>query len=102
MAGIRYRVHDKSVLGTPDISHKSKKIAIFVDGCFWHGCPVCYNKPKSNTVYWKNKLKYNKNRRSKVKKQLTCDGWKIFEFWECDITNNLGKIIFQVNRYFKE
>ena len=46
--GFRYRIHDKSIIGTPDVSNKSKKIAVFVDGCFWHGCPRCYTAPKTN------------------------------------------------------
>ena len=63
--GFRYRIHDKTVFGTPDVSNKSKKIAIFIDGCFWHGCPKCYRAPKSNTQYWTCKLANNKNRRKK-------------------------------------
>ena len=100
--GLRYKIHDKSITGIPDISNKSKKIAIFIDGCFWHGCPVCYNKPKSNVAYWEKKLEYNKSRRSEVKKKLTGDGWQILEFWECEITNNLEAIVFQAQKCFNE
>lgn len=90
--GIRYRIHDKTVIGTPDISIKTKKIAIFIDGCFWHGCPSCYIKPKSNKLYWRKKLSYNKNRRKNVKDKLKADGWKIMEFWECNIRDDTDRI----------
>lgn len=98
--GLRYRIHDKSIIGTPDVSNKSKKIAIFIDGCFWHGCPTCYNKPKSNTAYWNEKLRYNKNRRNLVKKKLDDDDWKILEFWECSITDNLDGVVSKICKTF--
>src|SRR3989338_10512229 len=46
--GIRYRTHDKSVFGIPDISIKNKRVAVFIDGCFWHGCNKCYKEPTTN------------------------------------------------------
>jgi len=98
--GLRYRIHDKSIIGTPDVSNKSKKIAIFIDGCFWHGCPTCYNKPQSNTVYWNQKLRYNKNRRNLVKKKLHDNNWKILEFWECNITDNIDGIVSKICKAF--
>lgn len=90
--GFRYKIHDKSIIGTPDVSNKSKKIAIFVDGCFWHGCPKCYNPPKTNVEYWKHKLSNNKNRRKKIITKLSSENWKIFELWECDISKDVEKI----------
>ena len=60
--GVRYRKNCKNILGKPDISIKKYKIAIFVHGCFWHGHTGCPNfrLPKSNTIYWKNKIKKNR------------------------------------------
>jgi len=100
--GIRYRIHDKTVLGTPDISIKTKKIAVFIDGCFWHGCPSCYIKPKSNKLYWRKKLSYNKNRRKIVKDKLKADGWKIMEFWECNIRNKPERIVSKIKTKIKK
>ena len=57
--GLRYRVHDRTVLGTPDISNKRRRLAVFVDGCFWHGCPVCYREPKTNRDFWRSKISRN-------------------------------------------
>ena len=80
--GLRYRIHDKSVYGAPDISNKRKKFAIFVDGCFWHGCERCYKEPKSNVWFWRKKILNNKKRRIKVRSQLRKEGWNVQEFWE--------------------
>jgi len=94
--GIRYRKHDGSVHGRPDISNKSRKVAVFIDGCFWHGCPRCYKEPKSNVSYWREKIIRNKKRRTLVKSNLRKDGWKVFEFWEHHVNNNPEKITMKI------
>lgn len=86
--GVRYRIHDRKIFGTPDISIRSKKVAIFLDGCFWHACPTCYKEPKSNTEFWRNKIIKNRNRRQKVVEMLARDNWKVLEFWEHTIMND--------------
>jgi DNA mismatch endonuclease (patch repair protein) len=83
--GKRYRVHDRRVSGTPDISSSREKVAVFIDGCFWHGCRKCYKEPTSNTGFWRAKLRRNKQRRRKVKKRLTASGWTVLEFWEHNV-----------------
>ncbi|MGD8431558.1 MAG: very short patch repair endonuclease [Nitrosopumilaceae archaeon] len=80
--GKRFRIHDRTVPGTPDISNKSKKVAVFIDGCFWHGCPKCYKEPQSNSEFWRNKIARNRQRRKTVRKSLKRDGWTVMEFWE--------------------
>jgi DNA mismatch endonuclease (patch repair protein) len=86
--GKRYRVHDRTIFGTPDISNRSKKATVFIDGCFWHGCNRCCKQPLSNTSYWKRKIGINIERRRKVVSRLGTDGWKILEFWEHDVDEN--------------
>ena len=83
--GKRYRIHSKKIYGTPDISNKKKKVAVFIDGCFWHGCPNCYREPTTNVKFWRNKIKTNKMRRKKVRKKLQSTKWQVLEFWEHDI-----------------
>ena len=68
--GIRYRIHNKSIYGTPDISIKTDRIAVFIDGCFWHGCRRCYKEPATNTAFWREKIHNNKKRRLDVRKLL--------------------------------
>ena len=83
-----YRTHPKDVFGCPDIVGKKKKVAVFLDGCFWHGCRKCRSIPESNREFWQNKIDYNKKRRRKVKSELKKQGWTVLEFWEHDIRKN--------------
>ena len=89
--GIRYRIHDKSVYGIPDISNKSRKVAVFIDGCFWHGCKKCYKEPRTNTSFWRNKVKRNRQRRTEVKRKLLGEGWKVLEVWEHQVNEDARK-----------
>ncbi len=82
--GFRYRIHDRTVLGTPDISNKRRGFAIFVDGCFWHGCPKCYKEPETNRDFWRDKISRNKKRRKEVRKGLERQGVRVIEIWEHD------------------
>ena len=82
--GLRYRVHDRTVLGTPDISNKRRRLAVFVDGCFWHGCPVCYREPKTNKDFWRGKISRNWRRREGVRAGLEGQGFRVVEIWEHD------------------
>ena len=69
------------IIGKPDIIFRRQKIAIFVDGCFWHGCEVCKDIPKTNHDFWEKKIEYNKKRRKLVKRTLKKEGWVVREFW---------------------
>lgn len=87
-AGVRYRKNDKSVFGKPDFVIKSHKIAIFCDGEFWHGrnWDIRKNDHKSNCEFWHSKIERNIERDKKVNSELNKQGWKIFRFWETEIT----------------
>lgn len=78
---IRHKMHPKMV-GNPDIIFKDKKIAVFLDGCFWHGCPKCYRKPASNVKYWKKKIASNKKNAKLANSSLKKSGWKVVRIWE--------------------
>ena len=80
--GLRYRVHDRTVLGIPDISNKRRRLAVFVDGCFWHGCPACYREPKTNRDFWRGKISRNRRRREAVRAGLEGQGFRVVEIWE--------------------
>lgn len=87
-SGIRYRVNDTSVFGVPDISIKGRKVAIFVDGCFWHGCPYHYRTPSTRPLFWAAKLRANKTRREEVRLRLVSEGWLVLEVWEHDVLSD--------------
>lgn len=96
--GKRYRIHDRSILGTPDISHKGKKLAVFIDGCFWHGCRKCCDVPRTNTKFWRKKISDNKNRRRKVVVNLKHDGWNLLVFWEHEVKTNPNEVASKISK----
>ena len=91
-AGLRYRVNSK-LLGRPDIVFPKKKLAIFVDGCFWHGCPIHGTIPKTNTDFWEAKIKGNIERDRQITTQLTINGWIVIRIWEHEIKKCLDAIV---------
>lgn len=85
-----YRLHLKKIPGTPDIVYPGKKIAIFVNGCFWHRCPFCKPElPKSNTDFWASKFRANKKRDERKESLLVEMGWNVLVIWECEIESDV-------------
>jgi DNA mismatch endonuclease (patch repair protein) len=73
----------KNIAGKPDVAFLERKIAIFVDGCFWHGCPHCHRKlPETNHEYWERKIKRNVELAASYNEQLRRDGWTVIRIWE--------------------
>ena len=103
-AGIRYRKNDKSVFGKPDFVLRGSKIAIFCDGEFWHGrnWNIRKNDHKSNCKFWHSKIERNIERDKEVNEELRKQGWKVFRFWETEITVNpdvcLNEVLNYMNR----
>ena len=89
--GYRFRLHDKTLPGKPDIVLKKYMTAIQVRGCFWHkhGCKFS-NSPKSNKSYWLPKLKRNKERDRKNDRKLKKLGWKLIIIWECKLLKKIN------------
>jgi len=84
-----YRLHWKNAPGRPDIVFPGRKIAIFVNGCYWHRCPHCnLPLPKSNTDFWMEKFEKNKERDAEKIRNLEEKGWTVLVFWECDVKND--------------
>lgn len=97
--GVRFRIHNRSIPGTPDIAHKGARVAVFVDGCFWHGCPRHYRVPKSRVQYWAKRLAYNHDLRVRVKARL--EGWTVLEVWECEIREDLAGVVGHIGSAIK-
>ncbi|ORT80246.1 hypothetical protein B7G54_34665 [Burkholderia puraquae] len=68
--------------GSPDFAFPVGHVAVFVHGCFWHGCPRCYKEPRSNVEYWREKIARNRKRDAKVARQLRRLSWRVLSFWE--------------------
>ncbi|HEX9596451.1 MAG TPA: very short patch repair endonuclease, partial [Anaerolineales bacterium] len=73
--------------GRPDFVFRRERLAVFVDGCFWHGCPIHGRKPDSNRDYWLPKLLRNQARDRAVSRELRRRGWTVLRFWEHDLRN---------------
>lgn len=73
--------HDASLPGKPDAAHREAKVVVFLDGCFWHGCPEHFNTPATNAEYWKRKIAKNKKRDRRVKRELEKSGWLVRRIW---------------------
>lgn len=91
--GIRgYRIH-YDLSGKPDVVFIKKKIAIFIDGCFWHKCPECFQEPETRKEFWMKKIHSNVDRDMKVNEQLRKDGWTIIRFWEHEVRKSPDSVI---------
>jgi DNA mismatch endonuclease, patch repair protein len=89
--GVRYRIHFK-VPGTPDLAFPAARLALFIDGCFWHGCPSHYTLPATNSDFWRAKLERNRSRDNRVDSELRAMGWRVVRLWEHQIETNLPKV----------
>lgn len=94
-SGLRgYRKNMKGLPGRPDIVFTRQKLAIFVNGCFWHRCPMCKpSTPKSNTEFWNEKFERNKARDLKNLEDLGLLGWRAITIWECEIRSDLDGVV---------
>jgi DNA mismatch endonuclease (patch repair protein) len=75
-----------AVLGKPDFVFPKLKLAVFVDGCFWHGCPIHATQPKQNAEFWRTKIAANQARDRLVTRTLRARGWRVVRFWEHELT----------------
>jgi DNA mismatch endonuclease, patch repair protein len=93
-----WRRHYK-IEGRPDIAFPKLKLAIFVDGCFWHSCPLHATKPKGNAEFWEAKLQKNRERDVLVGRTLRRRGWKVMRIWEHELRRkNLPVLIRRLKR----
>ncbi|WP_236976865.1 MULTISPECIES: very short patch repair endonuclease [Mycobacterium] len=83
--GLRFRVSARpipSLNRTADIVFRPARIAVFVDGCFWHGCTTHYTAPRANADFWRAKIQRNQERDRQTDEQLAAEGWTVMRFWE--------------------
>lgn len=93
-AGLRYRLKAKTRLpGSPDIVFLGSKVAVFVDGCFWHGCPLHGTYSKTHPEFWAAKIARNRGRDAEVDAGLSDMGWKVVRVWEHEIRDGLSKCV---------
>jgi DNA mismatch endonuclease (patch repair protein) len=89
------------ILGKPDFVFPKLKLGVFVDGCFWHGCPKHCRVPKGNRIYWKPKIASNKARDRLVTRTLRRAGWRVLRIWEHELAKkNEARLIHRIHRAF--
>lgn len=86
---LRFRVDYAAVPGRPDIAFTRVMVAVFLDGCFWHGCPLHGTSPKSNADWWKAKITRNLERDARVRDQLEDLGWLVLRYWAHDDVDDI-------------
>lgn len=94
--GLRFRIHARALEGsrrTIDIAFPTPRVAVFVDGCFWHGCPVHGTSPKNNAAWWRAKIDANVARDRDTDRRLREGGWAVVRVWEHeDLVAAVGRI----------
>jgi DNA mismatch endonuclease (patch repair protein) len=91
--GIRYRKDSNKIIGSPDISIQKYRVAIFINGCFWHGHENCkyFRLPKSNELFWENKINRNMERDRENYARLEKENWLVIVVWECDLKRDFNR-----------
>ncbi|MCX6359841.1 MAG: very short patch repair endonuclease [Armatimonadetes bacterium] len=104
-AGMRgYRVHSRLVIGRPDMVFSRYKVAVFIHGCYWHGCQSCGRGriPKTNVSYWTEKIAANQARDRYVAEQLSAQGYRIVVLWECEVLGDLPACVGRLRALLRE
>ena len=83
--------------GRPDFAFRKHKVAVFVDGCFWHGCPSCFRLPKQNRAFWRAKIEGNRKRDRSVDARLRRLGWKVSRIRECGLKHE-NKVLEKIRK----
>ncbi len=93
-SGIRgWVLHPSGVPGNPDVYLARERVAVFLDGCFWHGCPECGHIPKTRRDFWKAKIEGNRDRDRRAERELLSVGVTVLRFWEHQLRFSLGACI---------
>lgn len=100
-AGLQYRLKNR-LPGRPDIIFPGMKIAIFVDGCFWHKCPEHFQAPAQNARFWADKIARNVERDQEANLQLEAEGWRVIRLWEHEVRDSPGSCVSRIRKLIKK
>jgi DNA mismatch endonuclease (patch repair protein) len=95
-SGSRYRVHarpETDLRCRADIVFRSARVCVFVDGCFWHGCPLHFLLPKTHSAWWEEKIQDNRARDERQQEKLRGKGWVVIRFWEHEVRTSLRRCV---------
>jgi DNA mismatch endonuclease, patch repair protein len=99
--GLRYRIKSR-LPGKPDLVFVKKKTVVFIDGCFWHGCPKHATRPATNVEFWRIKLEHNKKRDAAVNRQLARLQWTVLRFWQHEIKEDIEECLRILHKALKK
>jgi DNA mismatch endonuclease (patch repair protein) len=97
-----WKVRQPGIPGNPDFVFPELKIAIFVDGCFWHGCPTCGHIPKTNSGYWAAKIMSNRRRDKANDNRLRTEGFRVLRLWEHSLKRDASACVRRIRLLLKE
>ena len=89
---------NQPVFGKPDFIFPNARVAVFVDGCFWHACPKHATMPANNRTFWKRKLTGNKSRDRVVNRKLRREGWRVVRIWEHELVTSTARCVKKIQR----
>ena len=98
---LRFQVSGRRFQVKPDFVFKEVRLALFVDGCFWHGCPRHATKPKTNRAFWNKKLTGNIARDLRVNRTLRHTGWRVIRIWECQLRQKPLISLARIRRFLR-
>jgi len=102
-AGIRgWSTQRTDLPGKPDFFFEAAKLAVFVDGCFWHGCNKCGHIPKTNTAFWTAKIERNRKRHRKVARLLNRQSIRTFRLWEHQLREHLERCVARIENHLSK
>jgi DNA mismatch endonuclease (patch repair protein) len=88
-----WKLHASELAGKPDFVFRASRVVIYIDGCFWHGCPLCGHTPKTNSEYWEAKIARNKQRDKRNTRYLRAQGFTVIRIWECALRKNPMRVL---------
>jgi len=90
-------MHPRDIPGTPDFFFPRQGVAVFIDGCFWHGCPRCGHIPKTNRAYWQGRIQLNQRRDRRNRRRLRNHGIRAIRFWEHELRAGTEHVLKKLN-----
>lgn len=100
--GYHFRKNNRQLLGTPDISFPKLKIVVFLDSCYWHGCPLHFKMPKTNSSFWYQKINRNIERDYEYSTHYQEEGWTLLRFWEHEVKEDLERVVKTIEYFVDE
>ena len=97
--GLRgWRLNAKDILGSPDFAFGEQRLAVFLDGCFWHGCARCCRIPAANRTYWVRKVERNRARDRRCSRELRRQGWTVLRIWEHELKRSPQAVMRRIRK----